>query len=103
MSADIKFGTIITFEDCNGGDAIEIEAWRNGPNGKMVISTENGKKLYRAEELVEESAEEWKCMKFWVRVPPTIENENILCCLTYFEETDSCYFDDIKITLKRIK
>lgn len=103
LSAEIKYGTIITFDNCNGGDKIEVEAWRNGPNGMIIISSEGGEEFFDGSKEVQSTSGDWQQIKFWRRIPTPIENEKISCYLAYFDEADSCYFDDVKVTLRRLK
>ncbi len=101
LSHSVPYGTLIRLEHCNEGDIIKVRAWRNGPNGMLVISSDQGSKLYQASAKVANSDSEWQELNYSVIVPLGLEDENISCYFSYFESVDSCYFDDVQVTLKR--
>lgn len=98
-----QYGTIIKLDDCSSGDIIEFDAWRLGPSGLLVISTEDAKQLYFTTDQVEKESEGWQKMNLTVTVPLGIENDVVSCYVGSLHPTDTCYFDDIKLTLNRIK
>lgn len=102
LSPTSPYGTGMKFE-CSSGDIIEFEAWRFGPSGMLVVSNDDAKKLYFTTDQVEKKSEGWQKMKLIVTVPLGMENETVSCYIGSLHPKDSCYFDDIKVKLKRIK
>ncbi|MFK7785076.1 MAG: DUF2142 domain-containing protein [Crocinitomicaceae bacterium] len=104
ISSESPYGTALKFEGCSRGDLFEIEAWRYGPHGEIVLANDGGDaEFFQAEKTADTTFGDWQRIRFSVRIPPTISNMDMLCFTGYFEQADSCYFDDIKVTLKRLE
>ncbi len=103
LSPASPFGTIIKLEGYSSGDIIEFEAWRLGPSGLLVVSSDDAIKLYSTTVEVEKESDGWQKMKLTVTIPLGIENDVVSCYVGSLHPTDTCYFDDIKITVNRIQ
>jgi uncharacterized membrane protein len=96
------FGTLISFDNCKYGDILQVEAWKLGQNGIIIVSDEGGKNLYLTTEQKGNSpSNKWEKVTLEVKIPSSIVDGRISCYLCYPALTDSCYFDDVKAVLKR--
>lgn len=103
LDEEQPFGTIIRFENCQHKDVLLVEAWRLGANGVIVVTDESGEKLYLTSEESNSTSGKWEKTELEVTLPATIQDAEISCYLYNPNPADACYFDDMKVILKRRK
>lgn len=97
-----QFGTLIE-TTCNSGDVLEIEVWRKGSNGRIVVTANDPEVFYQWYETTDNTNDEWNRIGAAVHIPRGMKNEPISIYLLYPADKDSCYFDDLKIRHHRLQ
>ncbi len=94
-----------TYRLYNGkmGDVIEIEVWRFGKSGGIVLAGESGRSFYlSSSKAVETDAEGWEKIQCSYTLQSNMKGKEIGIYL-YNNNNDTSYFDDLSISINKLK
>jgi hypothetical protein len=94
-----------TYRLYNGkmGDVIEIEVWRFGKSGGIVLAGESGKSFYlTSSKVVDTDAEGWEKLRYSYTLQSNMKSKEIGIYL-YNNNNDTSYFDDFSISIYKLK
>jgi uncharacterized membrane protein len=98
-----QYGFTYLFYDGEIGDIINIEVWRFGKSGNIVVSGESGKAFYiTSSEASETDNNGWSKIKCRYQLQSNMKNKEIGIYL-YNNGNDTCYFDDLSILISKLK
>jgi len=98
-----QYGFTYRFFDGEIGDIINIEVWRFGKSGSIVISGNSGNAFYITSSKVSETDPKgWDMLKCQYTLQSNMNGKEIGIYL-YNNSTDTCYFDDLTILISKLK
>ena len=100
LSAKKQFGFTYRMNDCKLGDVINIDVWRYGTNGNLIL---NGGNIFYFDQPnpIERDSTGWDHLQINFTVSENMTNKEVGIYLFYDSQKDSSYFDDMSITYKK--
>ncbi len=103
LHSEKPYGFTYRFYDGRMGDVINIEAWRLGNSGSIVLSGKAGKAFYiTSSKVVDTDAGGWNKIQVDYTLQSNMRGKEIGIYL-YNNSRDTSYFDDLSITLHKLK
>jgi hypothetical protein len=85
------------------GDIINIEVWRFGKSGSIVLSGESGAAFYCTSSVATDTDDKgWDKLNLRYTLQSNMRGKEVGIYL-YNNNTDTCYFDDLKISISNLK
>jgi len=99
LSSEKPFGFTYKLYNCKMGDVIEIEVWRFGKSGSIILAGDSGKAFYLASsEVIETDPEGWEKLRYSYTLQSNMKGTEIITYL-YNDSHDASYFDDFSISI----
>jgi uncharacterized membrane protein len=90
------------FTRCKPGDIVEVEVWRKGNGGQLVIAGDNNRYYISRTWPVIKDASVWQKIGCREVIPREFRGTEVAVFL-FNDEPDTTYFDDYRITYSRLK
>lgn len=95
-----QYGFTYRLNNCKEDDQIQVEAWRYGTEGEIVITGDQGALYLNASEPTKKDSSGWECIQINYTVPDNMHFREIGIYL-FYNGKDSTYFDDLKINYQK--
>jgi hypothetical protein len=97
-----QFAFTYRLYDCGLGDIINIDVWRHGTNGVIIISGDNNNIYTGRSDPVEKDSLGWEHLQLNYTLPKNMKGRELGMCL-FYDGKDSSYFDDISISYHKFR
>lgn len=96
------FGFTYRFIGGEIGDIIHVKAWRYGQSGKIVCAGESNKFYVTSDHITQRDTSGWNKIELNYILQTKMKGKEIgIYC--YNDKHDTCYFDDLTITIQKLK
>jgi uncharacterized membrane protein len=95
-----QFAYTYRLYNCENGDVINVDVWRFGKDGGIVVSGDAGDFYISKSDPVEKDSLGWKHLQLKCTLPKGFKEVGIYL---YYVGKDSSYFDDISISYNKFK
>lgn len=102
MDPNHRFSCTGRFNNFNYRDVIEVDIWRKGENGGIVLSGEENSFYQAVFNSVESDSSGWERLHLEYMIPKTMLGKETGFYL-YYKGEDSVYFDDLSIKVKKVR
>lgn len=97
-----QFGYTYRLYNCGLGDIINVEVWRCGTDGSIIISGGTNDFYIGKSEPIEKDSIGWEHLQLNYTVPKNMNNKEIGIYL-FYDGKDSSYFDDMSISYSKFQ